>query len=70
MTTIQSIIKNPAYSGTFVHNRHTQVKINGRKKQIENPPEKWNIYENHHPAIITKEEWEKANNKKMPNCKT
>lgn len=70
LTTVHTIIKNPAYAGTFVHNRYTKVKINGRKKQIENPPEKWTVYEDHHPAIISKEEWEKANSKNIPDQKT
>ncbi|MBE3571161.1 MAG: recombinase family protein, partial [Bacillales bacterium] len=70
VTTVQRIIGNPTYAGIFVHNRYTKIKINGRKKQIQNPREKWIIYENHHPAIITKEEWEKANSKEVTNKKT
>ncbi len=67
LTTVQSIIKNPSYAGTFIHNRYTTVKIDGRKKQIQNPREKWMIYENHHPAIVPMEEWELANSKKHKN---
>lgn len=70
VTTVQRIIQNPTYAGYFVHNRYTKVKINGRKKQIENPREKWVIYPEHHPAIITKEEYEKANSKEVANAKT
>lgn len=70
VTTVQSIIRNPKYCGYFVHNRYTKIKINGRKKQIENPREKWIIYEKHHPAIISIEEWEKANSKEVTNAKT
>lgn len=70
ITTVQRIVRNPAYAGIFVHNRYTKVKIAGRKKQIENPREKWTIYENHHPAIISKAEWEKANSQKYVNHKT
>lgn len=67
LTTVQTILKNPAYCGTFIHNKYTKVKLDGRKKQIVNPREKWKIYENHHPAIVSKEEWQKANSKKHPN---
>ncbi|MDQ0174471.1 recombinase family protein [Bacillus chungangensis] len=70
LTTVRSIIKNPAYAGIFIHNRYTKIKIGGRKKQIQNPPEKWNIYENHHPAIVSVEQWKKANKRKFPNYRT
>lgn len=69
MTTIQRIIKNPTFYGTFIFNQYTTIKVDGRKKQIRNPHEKWTIFENHHPAIITKEEWEKANSKSVKNKK-
>lgn len=70
LTTVQTIIRNPAYAGIFIYNRYTTTKIGGRKKQIKNPREKWVIYENHHPAIISKAEWEKANSKEVLNKKT
>jgi|GEM_PF-1114837 len=70
ITSVQRIIRNPTYAGYFVHNRYTKVKQNGRKKQIENPREKWVIYPNHHPAIVSPETWEKANNKEVTNKKT
>lgn len=67
LTTVQTILKNSAYCGTFIHNKYTKVKLDGRKKQIVNPREKWKIYEDYHPGIVTKEEWQKANSKKHPN---
>jgi len=70
VTSVQRIIKNPTYAGYFVHGRYTTVKQNGRKKFIENPREKWMVYENHHPAIIPKEMWEAANNKRVKKVKT
>ncbi|SDZ68444.1 Site-specific DNA recombinase [Evansella caseinilytica] len=70
ITSVQRIIQNPTYAGIFVYNRYTKVKIEGRKKQIQNPQEKWIIYEDHHPAIISKEEWKKANNKNIRKFKT
>jgi site-specific DNA recombinase len=65
LTTVQRIIQNPTFCGTFILNQYTKIKVDGRKKQIKNPPEKWTIFENHHPSIISKEEWEKANNKEI-----
>ncbi|WP_025731686.1 recombinase family protein [Heyndrickxia ginsengihumi] len=70
VTSVQSIIKNPTYTGTYIRNRYTKIKVNGRKKQIENPREVWQIYKDHHPAIISMDEWEKANNKNISNNKT
>jgi len=70
MTSVQTIIKNPTYAGTYIRNRYTKIKVNGRKKQIQNPREVWQIYKNHHPAIITMEEWELANSKDVINKKT
>lgn len=67
LTTVQSIIKNLTYTGTFTLNRYTTIKVDGRKKRIENPREKWKIFENQHPAIITREEWDKANNRENVN---
>lgn len=64
LTTIQSIIKNGTYYGRFILNRYTKIKVDGRKKNIQNPEEKWTYFYDHHPAIITKEEFEKANSKK------
>lgn len=69
LTSVQSIIKNPTFCGTFILNKYTTIKIDGRKKQIKNPEEKWNVFENQHPAIITREEWEKANSKLVVNKK-
>lgn len=69
LTTIQSIIKNPTFAGTFILNRYTQVKIDGKQKRIENPKEKWQIFVDQHPAIVSKEEWRKANNKEVVNKK-
>lgn len=70
VTTIQRIIRNPTFCGMFILNQYTNIKVDGRKKQIRNPREKWTIFEDHHPGIISKSEWEKANNKPVVNRKT
>lgn len=70
VTSVQRILSNPIYYGTFIHNQYTTVKVGGRKKQIRNPKEKWLVYENHHPAIITESEFKKANNRDYKNHKT
>ncbi|WP_318036008.1 recombinase family protein [Halobacillus shinanisalinarum] len=63
VTTVQRIIQNPITCGTFILNRYAHIKVDGKKKQIQNPKEKWIVFEDHHPAIISKEQWGKANNK-------
>lgn len=61
LTSVQRLIRNTIYKGTFILNQYTNVKVGGKKKQIRNPPEKWLIFENHHPAIVDKEIWDEAN---------
>lgn len=63
MTSIQRILKNSIYKGTFILNQYTSVKVGGKKKQIRNPKEKWFVFPNHHPAIIDEEVWNQANPK-------
>lgn len=70
VTTIQRIIKNPTFCGTFILNQYTSIKVDGRKKQIRNPEEKWIVFEDHHPAFVKKEDWKLANSKKKVNMKT
>lgn len=70
VTTVQSIIRNPTFCGTFIMNQYTTIKVDGRRKQIRNPREKWTVFEDHHPAIISRQEWEKANSKEVVNKKT
>ncbi|MBN2909174.1 recombinase family protein [Polycladomyces sp. WAk] len=61
VTSVQRLIQNPIYCGDFILNQYTTVKVGGRRKQIRNPREKWIYFKNHHPAIISREEWRKAN---------
>lgn len=70
VTTVQSIIKNTIYYGTFILNQYTTVKIDGRNKQIRNPEEKWKVFENQHPKIVSKKDWLKANRRPKINRNT
>lgn len=60
-STISKMISNPAYKGDYVMQKYTTVKVKGRKKKTVNPKEKWVVFENHHPAIIERERWDKVN---------
>jgi site-specific DNA recombinase len=62
-STLCKMIKNPTYKGTYTMQKYTTVKVNGKKKKVINPKEKWVIFENHHPAIISHELWDKVNDK-------
>ncbi|MCA1021780.1 recombinase family protein [Halobacillus litoralis] len=70
VTSVQRIIKNPVFCGMFILNKYTNIKVDGKKKQIVNPKEKWTIFEKHHPAIVSKEQWNKANNKDITKFNT
>jgi hypothetical protein len=37
------------------------MKVEGKKKQIQNPESRWLIFQDHHEPIISREWWEKAN---------
>ncbi|MCC2480471.1 recombinase family protein [Bacillus pacificus] len=70
MTSVQRILQNPIYKGTFILNQYTSVKVGGKKKQIRNPKEKWFVFPNHHPRIVEEEIWNQANRKKNKKNKT
>ncbi|HFJ9490825.1 TPA: recombinase family protein [Bacillus cereus] len=70
MTSVQRILQNPIYKGTFILNQYTSVKVGGKKKQIRNPKEKWFVFPNHHPKIVEEEIWNQANRKKNNKNKT
>lgn len=72
VVTVKCIIENPAYWGVRVYNRFSSSKLRahllGRDKKIDancpvwnNDKRDWVITENAHPAIVTKEAWQKAN---------
>ncbi|WP_018931359.1 recombinase family protein [Gracilibacillus lacisalsi] len=67
LTSVQRILKNRTFCGDFILNQYTNIKVDGRKKQIKNPESKWTIIKDHHPAIVSREEFEKANNKEVVN---
>jgi DNA-binding transcriptional MerR regulator len=60
--TIRVILTNPCYCGTRIYNRHPQSHLAGPDKEVWfNPKEEWIITENAHPAIVTKDIFEMAN---------
>jgi site-specific DNA recombinase len=70
--TVKCIIENPVYCGARVYNRFSSSKLRahllGRDRKADanfpvwsNDKDDWVITENAHPAIVTKEAWQKAN---------
>jgi len=44
LTSFQRLIQNTIYKGTFILNQYTKVKVGGKKKQIQNSPDKWSVF--------------------------
>ncbi|MFQ5591168.1 MAG: recombinase family protein [Phycisphaerae bacterium] len=73
-TTVKAILENPTYCGNLVWNRRTEAKFyqlqNGRAKQrrrqageakvVKTPKDDWIIIPDAVPAIVSREDWEKA----------
>lgn len=55
--TIVSILEQPEYLGNTVNFR-TTVKSYKNKKKIQNPEDKWVVFENTHEALVTQEQWD------------
>lgn len=53
---VHRILTNPWYYGDYVYNRY-----NGASRFDSNAENEWIVNKNHHPAIITKELYDKAN---------
>ena len=65
--TINTILSNPTYMGAMVFNRHPQSHLSGRSKEVWiNDKSEWVVKENAHPAIISKEIFNKANKSRTP----
>lgn len=57
--TVNRILKNPFYKGTFVGGKTQNLLIQGNKLQV-NPLEEYILIENHHTAIVSSELFQKA----------
>ncbi len=61
-TAVKDIITDEAYLGTMLWNR-ARCGMDTNKKRVEQPREKWIIVENQHEALVSKELFQKANDK-------
>lgn len=69
--TLKKIIQNPKYKGFYTGGLSTVVDYRSKKRNFNSPSE-WKIYEDNQavPPIISKELWEKANQKLLSRSKT
>jgi site-specific DNA recombinase len=58
---IGALLRNEVYAGDLVYNKTKEVKHpDGRRTKLPNPPEEWVIRKDVVPVIISRETWEKA----------
>ncbi|MCL1862628.1 MAG: recombinase family protein [Defluviitaleaceae bacterium] len=65
---ISEVVMNESYTGAAIANKTRQV-YPGSKKQIPNPKEEWTVIYDAHPAIISRELFERVNNN-LPKIKS
>ena len=66
--TVQQILYNETYTGRYAMGKTSQKLYRG-KERVYIPQDKWFIYENHHPAIISKEDFALVIEKKQKKSK-
>lgn len=52
--TVRNILTSESYVGSMVYNKFVQAEVGG-SRVILKPREEWKVFENHHPAIISRE---------------
>lgn len=69
--TLKKIIQNPKYKGFYTGGLSTVIDYRSKKRNFNNPSE-WKIYEDNNavPPIVSKELWEKANQKLLERSKS
>lgn len=69
--TLKKIIQNPKYKGFYTGGLSTVVNYKSKKRNFNHPSE-WKIYEDNQavPPIVSKELWEKANQKLLSRSKS
>lgn len=60
--TVRAILTNECYLGNMVYHKSVQAEA-GKSRTILKPREEWNVWENHHAAIIDKEVFDEVQKK-------
>lgn len=63
--TVRSILTNESYLGSMIYNKSVQAEVGG-SRSILKPREEWKVFENHHSAIISREVFDKVQEKFCP----
>ena len=58
-STILRILDDERYTGTYIIGKHTVLEVGGTKSRMKDR-DKWYIIPDHHPAIVSKEQFEQA----------
>ena len=69
--TLKKIIQNPKYKGFYTGGLSTVIDYRSKKRNF-NKPSEWKVYEDNNavPPIVSKELWEKANQKLLSRSKS
>lgn len=57
--TVRTILTNESYLGSMVFHKSVQTQAGGNRTLLR-PREEWKVFENHHPAIVSKEMFDKV----------
>lgn len=57
--TVRNILTNESYVGSMVYNKSAQTEVGG-SRVILKPREEWKVFEDHHPAIISRETFDEV----------
>ncbi len=57
--TVRNILTNESYIGNMVYNKSVQAEVGG-SRTIVKPREEWKVFKNHHPAVISREVFDKV----------
>lgn len=60
--TVRTILTNESYLGSMVFHKSVQAQVGGNRTLLR-PREEWNVFKNHHPAIVSKEMFDKVQEK-------
>lgn len=60
--TVRTILTNESYLGSMVFHKSVQAQVGGNRTLLRSR-EEWNVLENHHPSIISKEVFDKVQEK-------
>src|SRR5699024_4482525 len=61
-SSVNRVLNNEKYKGTVILNRYSHTDLTGSHRRVINPKNEWIIYEDAIPKIVSKEQFDKAQN--------